>query len=102
MERIQDLYYKDNKYYDYPVEGAKHRSYRTNTTIKIWHEDGTCSVAAMYGEKHYTFDSVELANVRAQDKVRKEYNKERAELMKRIEMLSNSALREMLDKFEKI
>ena len=96
MTLIKTLWFKDNKYYDYEITGARHRGYRVNTTIKVWHADGTFSIGYQYGEKQFTYDKEELAAKRIADKIRMEENKRRKELLAKLNNLSTAELEKIM------
>lgn len=96
MTRIDTLYFKNNKYYDYPVEGGKHRHSRVNTTIKVWHEDGTFTIGYQYGEQQFTYDQQELSNRRLADACHKLESKRRKELLDKLNTLSTQELTQLV------
>ena len=99
MEKIQNLWHLTNKWYDYPVNGGERRSYRIHTPkpFRVYHIDGTFSLAYSYGEYHFTYDLDELAQKRAENAQKTAHNKERAELMKYFEGLTNDELRRIIN-----
>ena len=99
MKQINELWYVNSKWYDYPVEGGKHRKYRISSTkpFKVYHNDNTLSLAYSYGDYHFTYSIAELNEKRAMNKTKIEYNKKHAELMKYFEALSNEELEQIIN-----
>lgn len=98
MKPLKELFYKEEeyKYYEYYVKGSWHRTSRTGETVKIWHIDGTFSVAYMCGEKYYTYDLTEKEEWQAENRARIARKKERAALMKIINEMSTEELKALL------
>ena len=98
MERIENLWYKDHKYFDYQVEGGKHQDYRVGTHLKIYHQDGSVTTAYQYGDYHYTYSQAELALQRQLDQHLKEYNKERKALLAVFQNMDNDQLKQVISR----
>lgn len=100
MKKINELYNFENKWYDYPVSvEAKHRSYKVNgpKPFRVYHVDGSYSLAYSYGEYQYTF------SIEERDIARKAYTEQRVEASKRrallnkIEKLDTETLQKIVD-----
>lgn len=94
------LYNRKNKLYDFK-ESENERSVMSRVNngkpFKVYHIDGTVSIAYGFGEKQFTYDYVELLEKKAEFQATMEYNKERKKLMEKIKNLSNEELKKMLD-----
>ena len=101
MKRINELFHdsKNYKWYDYPVEGTEHRSYRVGTKFRVYHEDGSFSTAYPYGERQFTYDLEELYKVRIKDANTHAYNKERNMLIAQIKELDNDTLKQIIEQY---
>lgn len=99
MKNINELWYANLKWYDYPVVDGQHRAYRINSPkpFKVRHEDGTFTLAYSYGDYHFTYSKDELMNKRAENAQKAAKNKERAELLKYFEALSNEELKQIIN-----
>ena len=97
MMHIDTLYNANNKLYDYPVPNAKRPMWRVADQIRVYHEDGTYTVAFMYGEKHFTYDEAERAAKRAEDKARIADNKRRKLLLEKLNALSTDDLQVLVE-----
>lgn len=101
MKRIDELFHdnKNYKWYDYPVEGTEHRSYRVGAKFRVYHEDGSFSTAYPYGERQFTYDIEELYKVRIKDANIHAYNKERNALLAQIKELDNDTLKRIVEQY---
>ena len=97
MIHINTLYNANNKLYDYPVPNGKHPAWRTADHIRVYHEDGTYTVAFMYGDKHFTYDEAERAAKRKEDKARIADNKRRKPLLEKLNTLSTDDLEALVE-----
>lgn len=100
MKKINELWHANFKWYDYPVINGEHHSYRVGSAkpFKVYHSDGTFTLAYSYGDYHFTYSKAELDEKRAENKAKAEYNKERANLLKYFESLTNEELKQIINK----
>ena len=89
MLNIKDLYHsrENHKWYDYPVANAKHEIYKINSPkpFRVYHRDGSFSLAYSFGEYQYTF------SINEREEVRKAFYAETKEKHERMEMLKQLA-----------
>ena len=109
MENIRTIYVVRNNethrhtYYTKecaPIN-AKPLLYSQSKTLKVHQADGTVQTAYMYGEKTYTYSSVELAQYKEEQRALREAKRERKVMLDTImahyESMSDEELKKVLD-----
>ena len=102
MLNIKDLYHDraNRRWCDYPIANGKHELYKINSPkpFKVYHEDGSFSMAYSFGEYQYTFSLQERDEARAKyNQTRKEAGERRA-LLAQLENLDTETLKNFLKK----
>lgn len=100
MISIRTLYNRNHKLYDYKVnETEREVFYRHNDgkPFKVFHKDGTCSIAYGYGEKQFTYDYDELMQVKKEYIETRKENARRKELVEKFKMLSTEEMIKLLE-----
>lgn len=91
MNKINTLYKRNHKLYDYKIEATeKPLICRTNNgkSFTVYHIDGTESIAYGYGEKLFTYDYEELIQAKKDYEENRNINAKRKNLIQRFEALS--------------
>lgn len=103
MKNLSELYHDHNnhKWYDYPMKGTKHDTYKVAgpKPFKVYHKDGTFSLAYMYGSYHYTFSQDELKAAQARYTAERAMLTEHNALVRMIDALDTETLREIVKKY---
>lgn len=98
MLNIKDLYHADCKWYDYPAANGKHKNYKINSPkpFRVYHKDGTFSLAYTFGEYKYTFSIKERDEARAKYYEERKAISEKKALLAQFEKMDTEELKKLL------
>ena len=98
MLNINTLWSDGKRNYDYEVEGASRRGWRVNQgkPFRVYHRDGSSSLAYQFGEKHFTYSQEELVEVKAAYQAERAAIHEHNELVKRLAAMDTETLRRLV------